>query len=80
LEDRRLDVTGAELKKIFDAVVDRVLFLLHEQVDTISDVPGDRRLPILLVGGFGSSEYLKTRITEIFNQFEVLRVTRTTSK
>jgi hypothetical protein len=80
LEDRRLDVTGAELKKIFDAVVDRVLFLLHEQVDAIGDVPGGRRLPILLVGGFGSSEYLKTRIIVMFNQFEVLRVTRTTSK
>jgi hypothetical protein len=73
LEDGRLDVTGADLKEIFDGVVDIVLLLLHEQIHAVGTAHGSRKLPILLVGGFGSSEYLKTRITETFDQCEVLQ-------
>jgi hypothetical protein len=66
-------VTGADLKGIFDEVVDRVLLLLHEQVQSIGPIPDGRKLPILLVGGFGSSQYLKTRVKETFLQCEVLQ-------
>lgn len=61
------------LKAIFDEVVDRVLLLLHEPVQAVGAVRGPKKLPILLVGGFGNSEYLKARIIDTFAQCEVLQ-------
>ena len=66
-------VTGDDLKGVFDDVVNQVLILLTEQIDGVGEISAGKRLPILLVGGFGSSVYLKNRIQETFGQCHVLQ-------
>jgi hypothetical protein len=73
IEDGCLVVTGDDLKGVFDGVVDQVLILLTEQIDGVGEIPAGKQLPILLVGGFGSSVYLKKRIQETFGQCDVLQ-------
>ena len=73
LMDGRLTVTTEDLKEIFDPVVSMILILVSEQIDGIKVVQGGKKIPILLVGGFGSSEYLKRQITEHFEDCVVLQ-------
>ncbi|KAI5791964.1 hypothetical protein EDC01DRAFT_788326 [Geopyxis carbonaria] len=59
-----LRVTRAEVKGIFDPVITQVLSLLAAQVQSVLASPAAAPISaILLVGGFGSSEYLFQRIT-----------------
>ncbi|TPR10694.1 Transmembrane amino acid transporter family protein [Aspergillus niger] len=72
LQDGFLQLDGTQIKKIFDPVVDRV------KVQIIYQVNGARakKKPvkaILLVGGFGSSEYLHRCIQETFNDIIVMQ-------
>ncbi len=66
-------VTGDDLKDVFDDVINQVLILLTEQIDGVGEIYPGKLLPILLVGGFGSSVYLKKRIQETFGQCDVLQ-------
>lgn len=50
-----------DVKKIFDPVVDRIEDLVTKQVRSIQS-NGQNVAAILLVGGFGSSEYLHSRL------------------
>ncbi|KAI5856588.1 hypothetical protein BZA05DRAFT_416244 [Tricharina praecox] len=63
-----------DVKGIFDHVVDRVIALVSRQVSKVWQ-KGDSVKTILLVGGFGSSEYLMKRLEDKFGSqmIEVLQ-------
>lgn len=52
-----LHISRAEMRSLFNPVIDRVLDLINVQVNTVSSVN-----LIVLVGGFGESEYLYQRV------------------
>ncbi|KAJ6259608.1 Heat shock protein [Drechslerella dactyloides] len=63
--DGEFEISRAEMRALFDPVVDKVIGLIAEQVKQIHLVdrsPGN--LKILLVGGFGQSPYLYKRVLE----------------
>jgi phosphoribosylformylglycinamidine (FGAM) synthase-like amidotransferase family enzyme len=47
-----------DVKAIFDPIVDEVIYLVSQQVSKVRE-EGENVKAILLVGGFGSSEYLR---------------------
>ncbi|GFN20290.1 Hsp70 family protein [Aspergillus tubingensis] len=72
LQDGFLQLEGAQIKKIFDPVVDRVKVQIVHQVNSARA----KNMPvkaILLVGGFGSSEYLYHCIQETFSDIAVMQ-------
>ncbi|KAL8962627.1 MAG: hypothetical protein Q9193_000992 [Seirophora villosa] len=50
-------ISREEMPTLFDPVVDRIINLISSQIKAVSIV-----IPILLVGGFGESEYLYRRL------------------
>ena len=57
-------LTNADFKLLFDPVIDRVLKLIESQVQQVKEANGPAIETIVLVGGFGSSPYLKERLLE----------------
>ncbi|KAL7268268.1 hypothetical protein RUND412_009117 [Rhizina undulata] len=57
-----LSLSRATVKNIFDPVVDRIVDLVNEQIRNVR-AKGQKVSAILLVGGFGSSEYLCKRLS-----------------
>lgn len=66
LESGFLTMTAAQVKAIFDPVINDVVALLEGQVDVIRE-KGGHVSGIILVGGFGQSNYLYNRLKEHFN-------------
>lgn len=61
------EMTGDVLQDIFDPIIRDVLQLVAGQVADATSKRGNRRLKgIFLVGGFGSSRYLKQRLEEVY--------------
>jgi tRNA A37 threonylcarbamoyltransferase TsaD len=61
----RLAVTTNELRDIFDEVVDNVIELAIAQIEGISSqIDSSRVAAIVLVGGFGESQYLQQCLRE----------------
>jgi hypothetical protein len=62
-------VTTAELRHhVFDKVIKAILNYLTEQVDRVGNSPGSPEVSaIFLVGGFGSSAYLRRSIQGHFD-------------
>jgi hypothetical protein len=58
-------VTSAELKEVFDAVIRMIFQLIIGQMERLEEANLSASA-ILLVGGFGSSEYLRKQIEEHF--------------
>ena len=54
-------ITSEEMRSLFDPVIDQVMALLHAQIDAVTHGP-HKVNSILLVGGFGESEYLFQRV------------------
>ncbi|CZR65853.1 uncharacterized protein PAC_15753 [Phialocephala subalpina] len=73
LQNGGLVITGDDLREVFDTVVRKIVDLLREHVTTTRSFQGIQKLRILLVGGFGSNEYLKTNISDVFQDCEVLQ-------
>ncbi|TGZ81553.1 actin-like ATPase domain-containing protein [Ascodesmis nigricans] len=61
IEDGFHSMSSAALQAIFDPVVDRIVELVRQQITSLQRQQ-KRIAAILLVGGFGSSAYLKQRI------------------
>jgi hypothetical protein len=59
----KLEMSGAEIKRIFDPVISRILNLVKRQM-TETEKKSKVVKAVLLAGGFGSNEYLKRRIQE----------------
>ncbi|KAK4152182.1 heat shock protein SSA3 [Chaetomidium leptoderma] len=51
-----------DMEEIFDPVVDDVLRLISQQVNHILQAKGKRIKSIVIVGGFGNSDYLKGKL------------------
>lgn len=64
VQDGRLVMTVEDLEGIFDPVVEHVLILIQQHIDENKAVSSGPKLSILLVGGFGSSKYLKKKIEQ----------------
>jgi hypothetical protein len=66
LDSGFLVMTSQEVKNIFEPVIDEVTALVEGQVDAIREKGGEVS-GIILVGGFGQSNYLYTRLKDHFN-------------
>ena len=64
------EITQLEMRNLFDVVVDQVLNLISTQVSKASGGPYSVN-SILLVGGFGESEYLYRRIDRWASQSDI---------
>lgn len=72
-ENGSLVVTHEEVKQVFDKIVGQILVLLTRHIDDVRGAGYQNSIPILLVGGFGSNQYLKQRITEQFQPSDVIQ-------
>jgi len=72
----RLRITPAEMKSIFDIVIDEVITLVKGQIKNVSGSVNERSIAaVLLVGGFGESYYLMKRLKAAVES-ETLQVLR----
>ncbi|KAL2201124.1 hypothetical protein P885DRAFT_25997 [Corynascus similis CBS 632.67] len=64
-----------DMERVFDPVVQDVLNLLSRQVERISHNKGKRINTVVLVGGFGNSDYLKRKLDSwcAINRIKCLR-------
>ncbi|KAK4450231.1 hypothetical protein QBC34DRAFT_484501 [Podospora aff. communis PSN243] len=67
-------MTGKDLKKIFSPLITDILRLIDDQVKSVKiKRPGGRITGICLVGGFGSSQYLKACVEKEHPDLQVLQ-------
>ena len=64
----RLRVTGREMKEIFIPVLDAVLHLVKDQIETSKK----KVKSVFLVGGFGQNSYLRNYLRESIQDIEIL--------
>ncbi|EPS43601.1 hypothetical protein H072_2445 [Dactylellina haptotyla CBS 200.50] len=71
ISDNELELTGNEMKSLFDPVVDNIIKLVQDQATKVKteDGTGGSRLAgklttVILVGGFGESQYLYKRLQD----------------
>jgi len=68
IRDGKLVISTAEIKIVFDPVISIIIQLIIGQLELIDAAPGHLKVAaILLVGGFGSSEYLRKYIENHFS-------------
>ena len=77
LESGFLVMTAEQVKTIFEPVIKQVIELVEGQVDAIKEKDG-RVSGIILVGGFGQSNYLYTRLKQHFNSVPATSIFGTT--
>ena len=65
IKRNRLELSSTDIKKIFEPVINEILILIEDQIKETAKKANMVKL-ILLVGGFGESRYLQTRIQEKF--------------
>ncbi len=69
IENGNLIVASTELKEVFDAVIRMIFLLIISQMEKVEEAPGNLSVSaILLVGGFGSSEYLRKEMQKHFGE------------
>ncbi|POR37011.1 hypothetical protein TPAR_02793 [Tolypocladium paradoxum] len=74
LESNSWRLTGDKLKEIFDPLITDILRLIEQQVQSIQIKRGKKGVTgICLVGGFGSSQYLKDRVQKENPDIQVLQ-------
>ncbi|KAI8157119.1 hypothetical protein KHU50_009633 [Colletotrichum sp. SAR 10_65] len=63
-----------DMKAVFDPIVGRTVALVKKQIDSVLRKAGRHPKKVILVGGFGRSDYLRIRLQqEIGNATEVLQ-------
>ena len=68
----KVTLRGAELVQIFAPILQEILNLIQDQIDSIAANP-EKATKVLLVGGFGQSAYLRNYIsTELGSKIEVM--------
>ncbi|KAK3897932.1 heat shock protein SSA3 [Staphylotrichum tortipilum] len=61
-DEAAVTLSRADMEELFNPVVEQVIRLVSQQVDHISHTKGKRINCIVLVGGFGNSDYLKLKL------------------
>jgi len=62
--DGYMDISLEDMQGIFEPVMKEILRLIQEQIDRVNEI--DKRVStIIMVGGFGSSAYLRKRVEEL---------------
>ncbi|KAL4863291.1 hypothetical protein BDV12DRAFT_202257 [Aspergillus spectabilis] len=76
-EDERLVIVSSDdLRKLFDPVVDQIIQLVKRQIDDANTEAGrDIIKRIILVGGFGDSEYLRKAFKSSFGSDGKIAIT-----
>jgi len=64
-------VSAAEMKVLFETVMMMVITLLEKALEEIRRKEPEKQVTILLVGGFGGSDYLTQKVEEAFADLEV---------
>ena len=64
------EITLEEMRRLFEPIVQQVLELIRAQVQSVSTGPRQAN-SILLVGGFGESEYLFSRVREWATPYKI---------
>lgn len=64
------EISRAEMRSLFDPIVDQIIELIKAQVDTVTRGPHVVN-SILLVGGFGESEYLYQKVQAWANRLRI---------
>ncbi|KAI9703752.1 MAG: hypothetical protein M1836_007522 [Candelina mexicana] len=64
------EITRAEMRSLFDPIIEQIVDLIKVQVMTVSAGP-QRVNSILLVGGFGESEYLFKKVIAWASQYDI---------
>lgn len=64
VEDGFLSISRAEMREIFDPVVNEVLKLVQQQITSV-EACGRKVSAVLLVGGFGASAYLNVKLKSV---------------
>jgi tRNA A37 threonylcarbamoyltransferase TsaD len=67
VQKNRLNLSPDDVESIFDPVVDKVIDLVRDQIIATKQSVN----AVLLVGGFGQSNYLKERMRESLEEFGV---------
>ena len=70
IDGGNFEITREEMKSLFDPIIDRIVVLIQAQVMTVSTGPQQVN-SILLVGGFGESEYLYKRVYAWASQYNI---------
>jgi hypothetical protein len=66
----RFNIKAAEVKGIFDPIVDKIIKLVDDQIQATNRTIS----AVLLVGGFGQNNYLKERLrTSLSNTVQILQ-------
>jgi len=69
IENGQVMIKSSELKVVFEKVTRAIFQLIIEQMERVVDGPGNATVSaVLLVGGFGSSEYLRKSLEEHFGE------------
>jgi uncharacterized protein (UPF0254 family) len=66
IREGNLVVMSEEIEQVFENVITTIIFLIREQIEMVQVSGISKVSAILLVGGFGGSEYLYTKIKEHF--------------
>ncbi|KAL4933394.1 Hsp70 family protein [Aspergillus undulatus] len=75
-EERMVIVSSNDLRNMFDPVVDQILDLVKEQLEDAKEEAGQDVINrIVLVGGFGDSEYLRKAFRSTFESDGKISVT-----
>ncbi|RPB27245.1 actin-like ATPase domain-containing protein [Terfezia boudieri ATCC MYA-4762] len=64
VEDGFLEITRKEMSEVFNPVIQEILRLVREEIDTVALGSQDRVSTVLLVGEFGSSPYLQKQLSD----------------
>ncbi|KAH8689553.1 hypothetical protein BGW36DRAFT_391084 [Talaromyces proteolyticus] len=70
-EERMVFLSSEDLRSIFDPVVERILAMVRQQIQDSQEETGNRINRIILVGGFGDSEYLRKAFRESFEPMDI---------
>ncbi|KAF3892548.1 Actin-like ATPase domain-containing protein [Trichophyton interdigitale] len=65
-EERLVLLSSNDIRQLFDPVVDQVIGLVRKQMDDAEDAESGIINRIILVGGFGDSEYLREKMEKAF--------------
>ncbi|KAG5305456.1 Hsp70 family protein [Histoplasma capsulatum G186AR] len=70
-EERIVLLSSEDLQSVFEPVVEQILSLVREQIQDARKATGHRINRIILVGGFGDSEYLRRKFRSSFESMDI---------